>query len=150
LSTPKASSRTQRACTPVCSPSLSTCSPEYASRRPPHCCYRRAPPSARSPSQPTISAHPLGPSEAARATRWPAPPLSSPEFKCPRSRHHRPVAAARRRHPRSSHHRQSREGEPNCISPSLVCLPRLTSLPASSPLPSGPREGKARAWLWRI
>jgi hypothetical protein len=65
----KAFSRTQRACTPTCSPSLSTCSPEYASRRPPHCCCRRAPPSVRSPIQPTISAHPLGPSEAARATR---------------------------------------------------------------------------------
>jgi hypothetical protein len=95
LSTPKASSRTQRACTPACSPSLSTCSPEYASRRPPHCCCRRAPPSARSPSQLTISAHPLGPSEAAlphidqlrpcpcrnssargRATTGPSPPLA--------------------------------------------------------------------------
>jgi hypothetical protein len=68
-SAPKASSRTQRAYTPACCLGRSTCSPDYGSRRPPHCHRRRAPLSARSPSQPTISAPPLGPREATRATR---------------------------------------------------------------------------------
>jgi hypothetical protein len=45
-SAPKASSRTQRACTPACGPSRSTCSSDYSSRRPPHYYRRRAPPSA--------------------------------------------------------------------------------------------------------
>jgi hypothetical protein len=87
-STPKASSRTQRACTPTCFPGRSTCSPDYGSQRPPHCRRRQALLSARPSSQPTIPVPPLGPREATRATRWPAPPLSSPEFECPRPRHH--------------------------------------------------------------
>jgi hypothetical protein len=112
--------------------------------------HRRVLLPARLPSQPTISAHPLDPSESTSATCWPVPPLSSPKFEHPRPRHHRPTAAARRRHLRSILRHPSITGEPNCCFPSLVCLPRLTSPPASSPSPSVPGEGKARAWLWRF
>jgi hypothetical protein len=58
-----------------CSPALACCparaagSPEPVSLRPPPGSHRRAPLPARSPRQPTVSAHSLGPSEAARATR---------------------------------------------------------------------------------
>jgi hypothetical protein len=121
----------------ACWPAQATGSLEPVSLRPPPGSHRRVLLPAQSPSQPTVSAPPLGPSEASCATRWPVPPLSSPEFECPRPRHHRSAAATRRQHLRSNHRRQSEEGEPNCLFPSLVCL----SPPASPPSPPG-----ARGW----
>jgi hypothetical protein len=120
-------------------------SPEGSLPRPPPDSRRRALLPARLPSQPTTSAHPLDPSEAASATHWPVPSLSSLEFEHPRPRHHRSAAAARRQHLGSILRHPSTTGEPNRRFPSLVCLPRLSSPPASSPLPSVPREGNARA-----
>jgi hypothetical protein len=106
---------------------------------------RRALLPARLPSQPTTSAHPLDPSEAARATHWPVPSPSSPEFEHPRPRHHRFAAAARRQYLGPILRHPSTTGELNRRLPPLVCLPRLSSPPASLPSPSVPREGKARA-----
>jgi hypothetical protein len=71
-------------------------SPEGSLPRPPPNSRCRTLLPARLPGQPTTSAHPLDPSEAARATHWPVPSLSSPEFEHPRPRHHRTAAAARR------------------------------------------------------
>jgi hypothetical protein len=117
-------------------------SPEPVPLRPPPDSRRRAPLPARLPSQPTISAHPLDPSEAARATHWPAPSLSSPEFEHPRPRHHWSATAARRQHLGSILRHPSITGEPNRRFPSLVCLPRLTSPPESSSSPSVPGRGR--------
>jgi hypothetical protein len=50
-------------------PARTAGSPELVSLLPPPGSHRRALLPARSPSQPTVSAHPLGPSEATRATR---------------------------------------------------------------------------------
>jgi hypothetical protein len=63
------SPRTPVAPTLACWPARAAGSPEPVSLRPPPGSHRRAMLSARSPCQPTISTHPLGPSAAARATR---------------------------------------------------------------------------------
>jgi hypothetical protein len=76
-----------------------------------------------------------------RGTRWPVPPLSPPDFECPRPRHHRSAAAARRRHLRSIHRHQSITGEPNRFPRRVFATPCSTSPPASSPSPPGSREG---------
>jgi hypothetical protein len=143
---------------PAIKPPCRLCSRVILSFRGRHCRRRRAPLSARSLSQPTVSAPPLGHREATRATRWPAPPLSSLEFECPRPRNHRSAAAARRWHFRPSHHRQSREGELNRASVPYVYLCRA-HIVGSEPAPP-PRlplwgilvfEGlvvRFEAWLW--
>jgi hypothetical protein len=120
-------------------------SPEFELPRPPpgKPCRARAP--ACSPSQWALVAAPLGHTEAWCVAYCSVGPFPSPEFAPPRPCCPGAAAAARRRPLRPSHHCQSGEGAPNCISPSLVCLMRLSSPPASSPLPPVPREGKARA-----
>jgi hypothetical protein len=83
-STPKASSHTQRACTPACCLSRTTCSPEYDFQWSPPSSRRRVPLPTRSPGQPTLPGPPLGRREANCATRCAAPSLSSPESEQPR------------------------------------------------------------------
>jgi hypothetical protein len=120
-------------------------SPEFELPRPSpgKPCRARAP--ACSPRQWVPVASPLGHTEALCVAYCSAGPFPSPDFTLPRPCCPGAAAAARRRPLRPSHYCQSGEGEPNCIPPSLVCLPRLSSPPASSLLPSVAREGKARA-----
>jgi hypothetical protein len=129
----------------ACCSGQAASSPEFDLPRPPPGKPCRAPTSACSPSQCVLVAPLLGRTEALYAAHCSAEPFPSPYFAPPQPCCPCAAAAARRRPLRPSYHRQSLCGEPNCISPSLVCLSRHSSSQASSPLPSVPREGKARA-----
>jgi hypothetical protein len=113
LSTPKASSHTQRACTPAYCLGHTPCSPLPSSRR-------RVPLPTCSPCQPTLPGPPLGRRGANRATRCsaPSPSSSKPEQPRPPS----PVSAAPA--PRSDPHPptcgQSTLGEGNRAPGSLA------------------------------
>jgi hypothetical protein len=109
------------------------------SPRPPSASRRRALLPACFPSQPTASVLSLGPCEATCATRWPASPLSSPEFERPRPRHHWFAATARRRHLQSILRHPSITGEPNRFPCRSLAYPGTPSPPASSSSPSVPR-----------
>jgi hypothetical protein len=125
--------------TRACWSARAASSPEWFLLRPPPSSRRRALLPARSLSQPTASVLSLGPCEATRATRWPTPPLSSPEFEHPRPRHHRSAAAARRRHLRSILRHPSTTGEPNRLPRRSLAYPGTPSPPASLSSPSVPR-----------
>jgi hypothetical protein len=111
-------------------------SPEGCLPRPPLDSRRRALLPARLPSQPTTLAHPLDPSEAARATHWPVPSPSSPEFERPRPRHHRSATAARLQHPGPILRHPSTTGEPNRLPRRSFAYPCTPLPPASSSSPS--------------
>jgi hypothetical protein len=119
-------------------------SPEFELPRPPpgKPCRARAPACSPSPWAPV--APPLGHTEALCVADCSAGPFPSPDSAPPRPCCPGAAAAARRRPLRTGHHCQSGEGEPNCISPSLVCLPVHALAAGELVVAVGPWGGKGR------